>query len=595
MTFPTISSYKDALRIAEHSLRELNHLRPVEGANGDLYFSSGNFAVVFKMRDSRNGSLKALKCFTRDQERRRESLEWVSIYLDRVDSPYILPYKYFRDELWAENEDREVLLMDWAEGETLGEHVGRLCASQNLNNLESLCARFVQMALWLLDQPWAHGDLKHDNIIVRPDGSLVLVDYDGCFIPGMDGQQSRELGSPSFQHPKRTAHHFDRHIDDFSILVIFLSLQILIADTSIFLGNSTGENLVLGNTDILNPPASLLLGEFRQRGNRFLKSSIALLDLAVEMPPGKVIGLLEVLKEFEKTEMPGYFEIKKYGLPETMVFIPGGTFIMGDVMGDSSGGSELPLHEVTLDLFYMCKYAVTFKEYDTYCDETGIKKPDDNGWGRGKNPAINVSWYDAISYCNWLSIRDGFEEIYTIKKDLVTANWYAKGYRLPTEAEWEYAARGGGKNTRFGNGKDSAHPDEINFNCSAPEVILRQAAERKYSIEGTSLMRTVPVGSFEPNPLGLHEMSGNVWEWCWDWKHRYSPIAQNNPKGGEKGTYRVLRGGSWNFPSEFCRSAYRGYGLPDIRSSYVGFRLVFVPSSVSRLHRLIFEVERQAP
>jgi formylglycine-generating enzyme required for sulfatase activity/tRNA A-37 threonylcarbamoyl transferase component Bud32 len=577
MTFPTISSFKDALRIAEHSLRELNHLRPVEGANDDLYFSSGNFAVVFKMRDSRNGRLKALKCFTRDQERRRESLEWVSIYLDRVESPFILPYKYFRNELWAENEDREVLLMDWAEGETLGEHVRRLCTYQNKNKLKSLCAKFVQMALWLLDQPWAHGDLKHDNIIVRPDGSLVLVDYDGCFIPGMDGQRSRELGSPSFQHPKRTAHHFDRHIDDFSILVIFLSLQILIADTSIFSENATGENLVLGNTDIFNPPASVILGEFRQRGNRFLKSSIALLDLAVEMPPGKVIGLLEVLKEFEKTEMAVFLEVQKYDLPETMVFIQGGTFIMGDVMGDYENDEELPLHEVTLDSFYMCKYAVTFEEYDTYCDETGIKKPDDNRWGRGKNPAINVSWYDAISYCNWLSIREGFEEVYTIKKDLVTANWYAKGYRLPTEAEWEYAARGGGKNTRFGNGKDSAHPDEINFDCSSPEVALSQAAERKYSIEGTYRMRTVPVGSFAPNHLGLYEMSGNVLEWCWDWCDEYSPIAQNNPKGVENGSVRVMRGGSWSHCAVHCRSASRHSDHPDFRYHDQGFRLVFTP------------------
>jgi formylglycine-generating enzyme required for sulfatase activity len=385
----------------------------------------------------------------------------------------------------------------------------------------------------------------------------------------MDGQHSRELGSPSFQHPKRTALNFDRHIDDFSILVIFLSLQILITDTSIFSENATGENLVLGNTDIFNPPASVLLGEFRQRGNRFLKSSIALLDLAVEMPPGKVIGLLEVLKEFEKIEMHGYIGIKKYDLPETMVFIPGGTFLMGDVMGDSVSKDELPIHDVTLDSFYMSKYTVTFEEYDIFCDSIGYQKPDDEGWGRGKRPVINVNWFDALYYCNWRSKNEGFEEIYKNIGPYVTANWLANGYRLPTEAEWEYAALGGGKRVRFGNGKDVANPDEMNYNGSETDI--------NYAIIGKFRQKTVPVGSFAPNPLGLYDMSGNVWEWCWDWYNEYSPIAQNNPNGVENGMFRVLRGGSWGNYAEGCRSAHRYGGFPDNRYYSTGFRLVFVP------------------
>ena len=185
MNFPSISSYKDALRTAEHTLAHLNRLRPVEGLNGDLYFSSGNFAVVFKMVDTRDGSLKAMKCFTRHQERRPESLGRISTYLDGISSPYTISYKYCKDELWADGADRDVLLMEWVGGETLGEHVRRLCSGQDMRKLGNLCDRFVEMALWLMDQPWAHGDLKHDNIIVRPDGSLVLVDYDGCYIPGM--------------------------------------------------------------------------------------------------------------------------------------------------------------------------------------------------------------------------------------------------------------------------------------------------------------------------------------------------------------------------------------------------------------------------
>jgi formylglycine-generating enzyme required for sulfatase activity len=300
------------------------------------------------------------------------------------------------------------------------------------------------------------------------------------------------------------------------------------------------------------------------------------LDLAVEMPPGKVFGLLEVLKEFEKTEMAGYVEVKKYALPETMVFIPGGTFIMGDVMGDSKWDeelfSEMTLHEVTLDSFCLGKYAVTFEEYDLFCEIIGMKKPSDEESGRGKKPVFNVDWYDAVLYCNWLSTKEGFEEVYTITEDwVVTANWKTNGYRLPTEAEWEYAARGAGKKVRFGNGKDIAKVDEINFSGREGRYSIRSFRAKIHN-------KTVPVGSLAPNPLGLYEMSGNIWEWCWDSHQPYSSNAQKNPKGSEWNKYfRMMRGGSWGSSARECRSTFRCCQLANQCNSYTGFRLVFVP------------------
>jgi formylglycine-generating enzyme len=210
---------------------------------------------------------------------------------------------------------------------------------------------------------------------------------------------------------------------------------------------------------------------------------------------------------------------------------------------------------------------VTFEEYDAFCEATGREKPNDEGWGRGDRPVINVSWYDAVAYCNWLSEQDGFTEVYTIKGKTVTVDWNADGYRLPTEAEWEYAAREGGRKVRFGNGKDIADPEEINFNA-------HKNYQKSYSIDGKYRKQTVPVGSLNsPNALGLHDMSGNVYEWCWDWYGAYPSTPETDPKGPDSGSYRVPRGGSWYSYPQNVRVAYRNDYAPGFRGNDIGFRL----------------------
>ena len=186
------------------------------------------------------------------------------------------------------------------------------------------------------------------------------------------------------------------------------------------------------------------------------------------------------------------------------------------------------------------------------------------------HPVIHVSWNDAVAYCNWLSEKEGLTKVYTISDSTLTANWSANGYRLPTEAEWEYAARGGGKAVLFGNGKNVADPEEINFNASA-------IRKKNYSIAGEYRVNTIPVGSLNsPNPLGLHDMSGNVWEWCWDWFDRDYYAKSNNsrdPRGPDTGSYRVSRGGSWVEAPQHVRVDERGLGKPDFRYYGQGFRL----------------------
>ena len=236
MNYPLISEYIESIKSAEDNFGELGYLRPVLGDDGLPVMTCGNFAVVFKMKDEQNGKFYAVKCFTKEQEGRAEAYHEIAKELENVSSPYILTIRYLGKELFVgSNQTSEtefpVLLMDWVEGKTLDIYL-----RENLDDkyaLEMLAYRFSQLAQWLIPQPFAHGDLKPDNILVREDGSLVLVDYDGMYVPAMKGQKARELGSPDFRHPLRTENDFDKHIDEFSILSILLSLKAISINTAL--------------------------------------------------------------------------------------------------------------------------------------------------------------------------------------------------------------------------------------------------------------------------------------------------------------------------------------------------------------------------
>ncbi len=244
MNYPLISEYIEAIKSAEDNFKELTNLRPIIGYDGQPVMTSGNFAVVFKMEDKDTGKFYALKCFTKEQEGRDEAYHQIAEELKDVESPYIISIRYFDKELFVDTDQTTetefpVLLMDWVEGTTLDRQlkywVSSLHNAEEKHNageclfcfyeLESIAYNFCCLARWLLVQPYAHGDLKPDNILVKQDESLVLVDYDGMFVPAMKGQKARELGSPNFCHPQRTEADFDEHIDDFSLVSILLSLK----------------------------------------------------------------------------------------------------------------------------------------------------------------------------------------------------------------------------------------------------------------------------------------------------------------------------------------------------------------------------------
>ena len=227
MQYPLISEYVRAIQDATDNLGELTHLVPVLDDHGEPYRSSGAFAVVFKMKDEQTGKCYALKCFTEEQEGRAEAYRQIADELEFANSAYITSVKYLDKEIFVDSSCEEdefpVLLMDWIDGETMENYIAE--NYQDNYAMAMLCYRFCKMAAWLRSQPFAHGDIKPDNIMVRPDGNLTLVDYDGMFVPAMKGQKSPTIGTKDFSHPLRTVDDFDETIDDFALASIALSLK----------------------------------------------------------------------------------------------------------------------------------------------------------------------------------------------------------------------------------------------------------------------------------------------------------------------------------------------------------------------------------
>jgi len=244
-----------------------------------------------------------------------------------------------------------------------------------------------------------------------------------------------------------------------------------------------------------------------------------------------------------------------------MVLVEAGSFEMGAADGLPD---EQPVHTVRITRsFHMGACEVTFDEYDRFCTDTSRRRADDGGRGRGTLPLLNVDWYDAVAYCNWLSEREGLVPCFSGTGKRTECDFLATGYRLPTEAEWEFAARGGRQSRGFMYA-GSDDPDEVAW------------------YEATAGDQPRPVGQQLPNELGLYDMSGNLFEWCWDWYARdyYASSPEADPLGppAPKTTkpwelVRVRRSGSWREKAENVRATFRSYDT----ASYVGdngFRVV---------------------
>ena len=258
MQYPLISEYVRAIQDASSNLDKLAHLVPVLDDHGEPYRSSGAFAVVFKMKDEQTGKCYALKCFTEEQEGRAEAYRQIADELEFVDSSYITSVKYLDKEIFVDSSCEEdefpVLLMDWIDGETMENYIAE--NYQDNYAMSMLCYRFCKMATWLCSQPFAHGDIKPDNIMVRPDGNLTLVDYDGMFVPAMKGQKSPTIGTKDFSHPLRTVDDFDETIDDFALTSIALSLKAISMNSTLLDTYGASDRLLFSESDYRNPSSS---------------------------------------------------------------------------------------------------------------------------------------------------------------------------------------------------------------------------------------------------------------------------------------------------------------------------------------------------
>ena len=266
MQYPLISEYVKAIQYAGDNLEQLAYLTPVLDNHGEPYRSSGAFAVVFKMLDKRTGKYYALKCFTEEQQGRADAYRQIADELGMVDSPYIISVKYMEKELFVDSQCEEdefpVLLMDWVEGETMEAYIA--ANYHNQSAMSMLCYRFGKMAAWLRTQSFAHGDIKPDNIIIRPDGSLTLVDYDGMFVPSMKGSQSPTIGTRDFCHPLRTMDDFDETIDDFSLASIALSLKAISMKSTLLDIYGASDRLLFSENDYCNPSNSKVISALQE-------------------------------------------------------------------------------------------------------------------------------------------------------------------------------------------------------------------------------------------------------------------------------------------------------------------------------------------
>jgi len=298
-------------------------------------------------------------------------------------------------------------------------------------------------------------------------------------------------------------------------------------------------------------------------------------------------------------------------IPEDMVPIPGGTFEMGDGL-DGGWPEERPVHTVTLSPFYISLYEVTNRHYCEflnsalaqglimvsgnivykagsgmtylYCDTSASHSTSliaytngvfslctKDGRDMANDPVVRVTWYGAVAYCNWRSQQEGRELCYNL--ETWECDFLKNGYHLPTEAQWEYAARGGLSGKRFPWGDTISHSQANYYSSSSYDYDIGPTRGYHSTWNDGIYPYTSPVGSFAPNGYGLYDMAGNVWEWCNDWYSDYTSDSQTNPTGPSSGEFRVLRGGSWGSYANRCSLTHRNRMTPLSRSVKFGFRL----------------------
>ena len=291
----------------------------------------------------------------------------------------------------------------------------------------------------------------------------------------------------------------------------------------------------------------------------------------------------EVVRLYSITAAPTrFFKVSNVSVPSGFALIPAGSFTMGNSVAEDDV-PDAPPHGVTVSAFYMARNLVTKTEWDTvrtWAVSNGYSDLAAGSAKAGNHPVQTVSWWDSIKYCNARSQQEGLTPVYTVNGEVMktgttppTANWSANGYRLPTEAEWEKAARGGMGGKRFPWGDTISHTQANYFGSSDYGYDLSVVKNYHPAYATGAFPYTSPVGSFAANGFGLNDMAGNVWQRCWDWYGAYDTGSPTDPRGVSSGLFRVIRGGSWNDPAPNCRVAVRNAADPENADDTFGLRV----------------------
>ncbi len=469
-------------------------------------------------------------------------------------------FSFFRQE------NLYCMVMEYAEGITLKQLIqktGPIPEERTMKIFNQICAG-IQYAH---NKGIIHRDIKPSNIMIDAHDQVKIMDFGIAKILGNKGmtRTGAKMGTLYYMSPEQVMAQkdIDHRTDIYSMGITLFEM---LTGKLPFDTDTESDFMVMNqivNQDLPDPKAYYPFisdSALRLIKQMTLKKREERINHLMPQPVSSVTQMIH-------SDIKVATENKRKNVSENsnMIFVEGGSFHMGSDRGESD---ESPTHLVTLSSFFIGKYPVTQKEWEMIMKNkpSVFKKGyiiDYGFFGIGKKviendtdnyPVDFVSWFDAIRFCNLLSEKEGLESVYVINDSEVNCNWQADGYRLPTEAEWEFAARGGNLSMEFAY-SGSNKLDEVGW------------------YDENSGNQTHEVGTKRANELGIYDMSGNVCEWCWDIYGKYSALSETNPRGTSNGSYRVIRGGCWQYGDFYCRVAYRNDGYPDDSYDKVGFRL----------------------
>jgi len=310
--YPNITDYKNAILYLTNRASTLTNYDYLSH-NNEPVFTSGNYAAVFKVINTKTKCCYAIKCFTKFCEDRHKRYQAIASFIKGKKIPYFINFSYLEKELsvttMSTTDEYPVLKMDWIDGPTFGKVISDACKKKDTDTLNSMIIQWKNLCKTLKKYKISHGDLKHDNIIVTPNKELKLVDYDGMFVPALKGFQAIENGSASYQHPNRDSSWFDDTLDDFSILVISLSLLALKHSPHLYLKYNTSENLIFTSSDFQNINQSALVSELRQIKDKQIQTYIKLIEDTIKNVKINLSHVLENEPYFREISVkyPAYF------------------------------------------------------------------------------------------------------------------------------------------------------------------------------------------------------------------------------------------------------------------------------------------------